>query len=329
MKKIFSLLLTLLMLLGIFCSCSDGSGSDTAVYRIGICQFLEHTAVDSATEGFKAALTEKLGDEVSFDVKNASGEKMNAQSICSGFAGDNVSLIFANSTNALAAAAEATSVIPVVACCVTDFGGTLGTALNDGKTGINVTGCSDLLPLEKQAEVINEIFPAKGTVGILYCSSETNSKYQADEISKHLSDLGFEVKVFTFVDTTDVTLVTQQAAAECDVIYTPTDNTVASNTQAINNILEPARVPLVAGNIDVAVECGIATVGIDYYKLGYEAGLMAYEILKENRDPADMEIHFAEEYFKKYVPERAALLGIKIPEGYTVIKGNGRTNYHT
>ncbi len=315
-----ALILSFILICTLFPSCDKApeKGAETA-YKIGICQFIEHEALDKATNGFKEALTEKLGKDVTFDYKNATGEKMNAQSICSAFASDKVDLIFANSTNALAAAAEATSVIPVVGCSVTDFASTLGISGFSGKTGFNVTGYSDLLPLEKQAEVINELFPEKGKVGILYCSSETNSKYQADEITKHLNRFGFTCESYTFVDTTDVTLVTEKAADECDIIYTPTDNTVASNTSAINNILEPKKVPLVAGNIDVAVGCGIATVGIDYYDLGYKAGLMAYEILKEGKNPADTEIGYADEYFKKYVPERTNALGIKVPEDYTPI----------
>ncbi len=323
-KKFTAAILLLSLFIFVFSSCdtdkTDGDTSAQSMYKIGICQFIEHEALNSATEGFKAAVKEKLGDTVEFDYRNATGEKSNASTICSGFASDSVNLIFANSTNALAAAADATSEIPVVACSVTDFSSTLGIEITDGKTGINVTGASDILPLEKQAEVIYEIVPWAENVGILYCSSETNSKYQADEITKHLTSYGLTCKNYTFVDTTDVTLVTQQAADECDVIYTPTDNTVASNTQAINNILEPKKVPLVAGNIDVAIECGIATVGIDYYALGYEAGVMACEILTENKNPADMEIRFADEYFKKYVPERTSLLDIKVPEDYTAIE---------
>ncbi len=319
-RKIFCVFTVLVCLTLLLCSCSEpGGGNDKQTYNIGICMFIEHEALDSAVKGFSDALTQKLGDDVKLSVQNAAGDKTNAATICTGFANDGYDLIFAVSTNALAAAAEVTAEIPVVGCCVTDFESTLGIKLTDGKTGTNVTGCSDLLPLEKQAEVINELFPEKGRVGILYCSSETNSKYQADAISVFLKDFGFTCESYTFVDTTDVTLVTQKAASECDVIYTPTDNTVASNTSAINNILEPAKVPLVAGNIDVALECGIATVGIDYTSLGYEAGLMAYEILAEGKSPADMEIRYSEEYFKKYVPERAQMLGVTIPDGYTPI----------
>lgn len=318
--RITALVSSLFLLCTFFSSCGDTTQSGDALYTVGICQFIEHEALDKATEGFRAALTDELKDTVKFEYQNAAGEKMNAQSICSAFASENVDLIFANSTNALAAAAEATSVIPVVGCSVTDFASTLGISDFTGKTGFNVTGYSDILPLEKQAEVINELFPEKGKVGILYCSSEINSKYQADEITKHLTAFGFTCENYTFVDTTDVTLVTEKASRECDVIYTPTDNTVASNTSAINNILEPAKIPLVAGNIDVAVECGIATVGIDYYDLGYKAGVMAAGILRGEIKPEDTEIGYADEYFKKYVPARADALDIMIPEGYSAIE---------
>lgn len=328
MKKLFKKLPVFIILVvvitAMLASCANTPGNsgldNNAKYRIGICQFIEHAAVDSATEGFKKALTERLGDTVAFDYQNAAGDKTNAASICNMFASNNYELIFANSTNALAAAAEATSVIPVVACSVTDFKSTLGLESFDGKTGFNVTGASDLLPLIKQAEVIHELFPNAKKVGILYCSSETNSSYQAQEITKHLEGFGYKCKNYTFVDTTDVTLVTSKAAEECDVIFTPTDNTVASNTQAINNILEPAGVPLVAGNNDVAIDCGIATVGIDYYDLGYEAGLMAYDILVNGKNPGEMEIAYPDEYYKRYVADRAALLKIEIPDDYVEIK---------
>lgn len=316
-KRILCIALTLMLSLTVFSSCSDGN---EAKYNVGICQFSDHGALDSATEGFKAALVEKLGDEISFTEKNANGGTAEATAICTLFVNKKYDMIFANSTNALSAAANITSEIPIVASSVTDFASTLG--LTDGitRTGINVAGVSDMLPLEKQADVIRELFPAKGNIGILYCSSETNSKYQADIIRQHLTSYGYNCKDYTFVDTTDLSAVTMKASEECDVIYTPTDNTVASNTQAINNILEPAGIPLVAGNYDVAVECGVATVGIDYYDLGYKAGLIAYDILVNEKDPADIEIGYADEYFKVYVPERCDALEITVPDTFIPAK---------
>ncbi len=288
----------------------------SAEYKIGICQYIEHTALDSSTQGFQDALKEKLGDKVAFDYKNATGERSNAATICSMFVADKYDLIFANSTNALAAAAHATADIPVVGCSVTDFASTLGYEEWNGFTSSNVTGASDLLPLELQADVIHDLFPEAKNIGILFCSSETNSKYQSDAITKYLKNYGYTCSEYTFVDTTDVIAVTEKAAEECDVIYTPTDNTVASNTEAINNVLEPAKIPLVAGNNDVARECGVATVGIEYYDLGYKAGLMAYEILCEGGEPGSMAIEYADGYLKRYVPERCKELGITVPDLY-------------
>lgn len=324
-KKLMCASLAALVCFAALTSCSDDTAGSTdlsadstdAKYTIGICQYIEHTALDSSTKGFIDALTEKLGDEVAFDYKDATGERSNAATICSMFVADKYDLIFANSTNALAAAAHATADIPVVGCSVTDFASTLGYNEWNGMTGSNVTGASDLLPLELQAEVIHDLFPEAENIGILYCSSETNSKYQSDTITGFLEDYGYNCKEYTFVDTTDVIAVTEKAAAECDVIYTPTDNTVASNTEAINNCLESAGIPLVAGNNDVANECGVATVGIEYYDLGYKAGLMAYEILCNDKDPGTMEIEYADTYMKRYVPSRCDTLGISVPEDYT------------
>lgn len=294
---------------------NNGDMAD-AEYKIGICQYIEHAALDSSTKGFKDALTEKLGDKVAFDHKDATGERSNAATICSMFVADKYDLIFANSTNALAAAAHATAEIPVVGCSVTDFASTLGYTEWNGFTSSNVTGASDLLPLELQAEVIHDLFPEAKNIGILYCSSETNSKYQSDTIMSYLADYGYTCTEYSFVDTTDLIAVTEKAAAESDVLYTPTDNTVAANTEAIKNVLEPAKKPLVAGNNDVARECGVATVGIEYYDLGYKAGLMAYEILCNGADPGTMDIEYADSYLKRYVPDRCEELGLTIPEIY-------------
>ncbi len=327
LKKLISFTLTAAFTVLSFASCSGGSEEATeynsdmesAEYKIGICQYIEHAALDSATKGFQDALKEKLGDKVAFDYKNATGDRSNAATICSMFVADKYDLIFANSTNALAAAAHATAEIPVVGCSVTDFASTLGYEEWNGFTSSNVTGTSDLLPLELQADVIHDLFPDAKNIGILFCSSETNSKYQSDAISEYLTNYGYTCTEYTFVDTTDVMAVTEIAAEECDVIYTPTDNTVAANTEVINNILEPAKIPLVAGNNDVARECGIATVGIEYYDLGYKAGLMAYEILCEDADPGTMSIEYADNYLKRYVPDRCKALGITVPDTYRTL----------
>lgn len=316
--------LSLALVLCLFACALTGCGANTAdgdSYTIGICQLVQHPALDSATEGFKAALTEKLGNKVTFDEQNASGEATNCTTIVSQFVSKNVDLIMANATGALSAAAEATETIPVVATSITDYATALGISDWNGKSGFNVTGTSDLAPLDKQAEMIKELVPNAKSVGILYCSAEPNSKYQSTIVTAALKKLGIDsVKDYTFVDTNDVSAVTQQAASECDVIYIPTDNTAANNVEAINNITETAKIPIIAGEAGICSGCGIATLSIDYYDIGYRAGEMAYEILVNGADPADMEIEYAPETTKQYVPARAEALGISIPDGYTAIE---------
>lgn len=318
-KKIMSAALALVFT--VFCFAGCETKKDDA-YVVGICQLAQHDALDAATEGFMKALKDKLGDKVKFDLQNASGEATNCTTICAKFVSDKVDLIMANASGALSAAAQATDTIPIVATSITDYATALDIKNWNGTTGFNVTGTSDLAPLDQQAEMIKELVPGAKTVGILYCSSEPNSKYQSTVIQEKLKVLGFECREFTFVDTNDVTSVTQQAAAECDVIFAPTDNTVASNGPAINNVLEPAKIPLVAGEQGICEKCGIATLSISYYDIGYKAGEMAYEILVNGADPAKMAIVFSQNLTKKYMADRCRELGITVPDGYTAITSN-------
>lgn len=301
------------------CFVGCGEEKKDGTYTIGICQLVQHDALDAATNGFMQALKDKLGDCVTFDVQNASNEATNCTTICSKFVSDKVNLIMANGTAALSAAAQATDTIPIVATSVTDFATAMGISNWTGSTGFNVTGTSDLAPLDKQADMIKELVPDAKLVGILYCSSEANSKYQSTVMQEKLAALGLQCKEFTFVDTNDVSAVTQQAAAECDVIFAPTDNVVASNGPAINNILEPAKIPLIAGEQGICVKCGIATLSISYYSIGYKAGEMAYEILVNNADPANMDIEYAQNFTKEYIEYRCSDFGINVPEDYTPI----------
>ena len=323
-KRIACMAVSMAMAGACLAGCGDktdsGSNAEETTYKIGICQLVQHEALDAATQGFKDALTEKLGDKVTFDEQNASGEATNCTTICSKFVSDKVDLILANATGALTAASQATADIPIVATSITDYATALDIKDWTGKTGFNVTGTSDLAPLEEQAKMIKELVPNAKTVGIIYCSAENNSKYQATTITKTLNELGFEVKEYTFVDTNDVTAVTKQASSECDAIFAPTDNTVASNGPAINNVLEPAKIPLIAGEEGICKKCGIATLSIDYHDIGYKAGEMAYDILVNGKDPADMEIQYAKDLTKKYLPERCKALGITVPDDYKAIE---------
>ncbi len=319
-KAIISVVLVAALVVACFTACSNStSTSSDKVYTVGICQLIQHEALDAATRGFKDALTEKLGDKVKFDEQNASGESTNCTTIVSKFVSDKVDLILANATSALTAATEATSTIPIVGTSITDYATALAISDWNGKTGINVTGTSDLAPLKEQAAMIKELVPDAKTVGILYCSAEPNSKYQSDIVEAELKALGYEVTVYTFVDSNDVLAVTQSAVQNCQALYIPTDNTAASNTDLINSVAEPAKVPIIAGEEGICKGCGIATLSISYYDIGYKAGLMAYEILVNGANPAEMEIAYADSTTKKYIADRAAAIGVTIPDGYEAI----------
>ncbi|MGI6206280.1 MAG: ABC transporter substrate-binding protein [Anaerovoracaceae bacterium] len=300
---------------------ADSSSSNSGeVYNIGICQQLEHPALDEATEGFEEAVKDKLGeDNVNFDLENAQGEQANCSTICSGFVSDGVDLIMANATSALQAAAAATDTIPIVGTSVTDYATALDISDWTGKTGKNITGTSDLAPLDQQAEMIQEIAPDANQVGLLYCSAEPNSTYQIENISKELDKLGMKYKEYSAADSNEIQSVTTKAASECDVIYIPTDNTMASNTEIINNITEPAKIPVVCGEEGICKGCGDVTLSINYHDIGYAAGEQAADILLNGTDPGTIDIEFAKNVTKLYNPEITEAIGLEVPDGYEAI----------
>ena len=317
MKKVTKILTLALAVVMALTMTACGSGPK---YSVGVCQLIQHPALDSATEGFKAALEEKLGDEVFIDVQVAGGDTATCSPITNNFAANQYDLIMANATAALQSASASTADIPILGTSITDYATALSVENWTGVTGTNISGTSDLAPLDQQADCIKELFPDAKTVGILYCSAEPNSKYQSDVITGHLEKLGFEVEVFTFTDSNDIAQVTQSACDNSDVIYIPTDNQAASCTEAINNVALPARVPIFAGEAATCSGCGVATLSIDYYDLGYQTGLMAYEILVNGANPGEMEITFAPETTKMYNSTNAAELGIDIPADYEVVE---------
>ncbi len=315
-------LLALLVILSFvisLASCGTGTGEDDK-YVVGISQLIQHVALDAATKGFQDALTEKLGDKVTFDLQNAQGDPNTCASIANAFVASKVDLIMANATPALQAAAAATAEIPVLGTSITEYGVALGIDDFDGLVGTNVSGTSDLAPLDQQANMIADLFPDAKKVGLLYCSAEANSLYQVNTVAKALQDKGYETKMFPFVDSNDLSAVTTTAASESDVIYVPTDNTVASNAGIVDNICRPAKVPVIAGEEGICAACGVATLSIDYYDLGYATGLMAYKILTGESKVEEMPVEYAPQFTKKYNKEIADELGITIPTDYKKIE---------
>lgn len=303
-------------------SSSDSASSDSGkVYKIGICQQLEHEALDQATQGFEDACEEKFGkDNVTFDLQNGQGEQANCATITNSFVADNVDLILANATTALQCAAAATDSIPILGTSITDYATALDISDWNGSTGMNISGTSDLAPIDQQEDMLVELVPDVKTVGILYCSAEPNSAYQAKLFEDALKEDGIEYKEYTAADSNEIQSVTTSAISECDELYIPTDNTMASNTEIINNICLPAKVPVVAGEQGICAGCGIATLSISYYDIGYKAGEMAYDILENGKDISTMEIETAPNVTKMYNPTICEELGIEVPDEYEAIE---------
>ena len=322
MTKFAAVALAALMAVSVTaCGKSGGTKTDKGdgTYTVGICQLVEHPALDAATKGFKEALQEKLGDKVKFEEKNAQNDTETCATIVNGFVSSDVDLILANATPALQAAVAATSSIPILGTSVTEYGVALDIKDFSGKTGINVSGTSDLAPLAEQAAMIKELFPDAKKVALLYCSAEANSLYQVKVVSEELDKLGIESKQFAFADSNDISNVTQTAADYADVLYVPTDNTVAENTSAVYNICMPAKVPVIAGEEGICKGCGVASLSISYYDLGYATGKMAYEILANGADDSKMDIQYAPQFTKKYNEAIWKELGVTIPEGYEAV----------
>ena len=330
MKKLLAVLLAGAMTLGLAaCGSTGGSqnsaGSENASkgnakYTVGICQLVQHDALDAATEGFKKALTDEFGDDVKFDEQNAQNDSNTCSTIINSFVSNGVDLVLANATPALQAAAAGTDTIPVLGTSVTEYGVALQLKDFNGTVGGNISGTSDLAPLDGQADMLQELFPNAKKVGLLYCSAEPNSKYQVDTIKANLEKKGYSCEYYAFSDSNDLSSVTTSAAQASDVIYLPTDNTVASNTGIINNICLPAKVPVVSGEEGICKGCGVATLSISYYDLGYTTGQMAVKILKGESDISDMPIEYAPNTTKKYNKAICDELGIKVPDDYVAIE---------
>ena len=297
-----------------------GSSDPDKVYQVGVCQLTQHDALDAATQGFVDALNTILGSEhVNIDVQVASGDSTTCTPIVNSFVNKKVDLIMANATPALQAAYNATTSIPILGTSVTEYGVALGLSDFSGTVGGNISGTSDLAPLTEQADMILELVPNAKNVGLLYCSAEPNSEYQVKVVEDYLSNKGITCTRYSFSDSNDVAAVTTKAAADSDVIYIPTDNTAASCTEAINNVALPAGVPIIAGEEGICRGCGIASLSISYFDLGYATGEMAYEVLVEGADPATMQIRFAPQFTKIYNPTNCEALNITVPEDYIAL----------
>ncbi len=300
-------------------SASVAAASNGEKFTVGICQLVQHAALDAATQGFEDALTASFGENVTFDFQNAQGDSATCATIANGFVSSGVALIMANATPALQAAQAATNSIPILGTSVTEYGVALGLDNFSGTVGGNVSGTSDLAPLDQQADMIVEWMPEVKKVGLLYCSAEANSQYQVDEVQKYLEAKGVTATQYAFSDSNDLSSVCQKAADENDALYVPTDNTVAANTGIVDGICRPAKKPVFAGEEGICSGCGVATLSISYYDLGYTTGEMAVKILNGESDIATMPIEYTD-VTKKYNKAICDDLGLTVPEGYVEIE---------
>ena len=321
-KQILSLVLSLILVLGTL-SVTACQTKDDGKYTIGICQLAVHPALDAATQGFIDELKAELGEEnVEFLNENANGDRNVCTTIVANFVSKKVDLIMANATDALAAAVNGTTTIPVLGTSVTEYGTALSIDDFDGLVGSNVSGTSDLAPLDQQAQMVVDLFPDAETVALLYCSSEPNSKYQVKVIREELEKKGITCIEKSFTDINDATIVAAEAAAAADVIYIPTDNTAAECAPAINGVI--GDTPVIAGEEGICSGCGVATLCINYYDLGVATAKMAAKILKGEAKIEEMPIEYASIFTKKYNAEKCAQLGIDTAaleaKGYVAIE---------
>ena len=330
LSKVTSLAAASAMVLSL-AACGGGSASTTpapdtttpaegtATYTVGICQQMTHDALDAATQGFKDALNELLPNQVEFIEQDAGGEYTNCGTIMDGFVSQGVDLILANATYPLQAAASATADIPILGTSVTDYATALSIDNWTGTVGGNISGTSDLAPLDQQADMLNELFPDATNVGLLYCSGEPNSVYQVETIQGYLEDMGYTCEQYAFTDVNDLSSVAQTACDNSDVIYIPTDNTAAANTETIANVVIPAGVPVIAGESGICSGCGVATLSISYYDIGYTTGEMAAKVLTGEADISTMPVEYAPNVTKMYNAANCEALGLTMPEDYEPI----------
>lgn len=296
-------------------SSSSSAGSSGKMKNVGVVQLVQHDALDSANKGFVDGLKEKgyeEGKNVTFDQQNAQGEQANAQTICKQFADSNKDLIFAIATPAAQAAYNSTKDIPIVFTAVTDP--VSAEIAKDWKSsGTNVTGTSDKVPVEDQVKLMKKLLPDTKTIGVIYNTSETNSVVQVDELKSAAEKEGLAVKEIGVTNVNEINQNLASALGEIDVLYTPTDNTVASAYSLVGKLCLDANKPIIGAEEAVVTKGGLATIGIDYYKLGKEAGYKAAEVL-DGKKPSDVEITTLSEMSFTINEDVAKKLNITIPE---------------
>ena len=270
---------------------SDDAATGTT-YKIGVLQLTEHAALDSANEGFVAALDD-AGITYEIDQQNAQNDQPTCQTIASKLVNDGDDLILAIGTPAAQAVSSATTDIPVIGTAITDFAESGLVADNDAPGG-NVTGTSDLTPVADQIELLEQLVPEAKTVGLLYCTAEANSEVQIKMAEEALDAVGIAHERYTVSSSNEIQQVVESMVDKVDAVYTPTDNTIAAGMATVAMVANEHQLPVIVGCDTMVEDGGLASYSINYYDLGYKAGQMAVRILTEGADPAEMPIEYLE-----------------------------------
>ena len=289
--------------------------------NVGIVQLVEHAALDAANKGFVEGLASKgykEGQNIAYDRQNAQADQSNLQNIAHRFVNNKVNLICAIATPAAQTVANVTSDIPIVATAVTDYK-TAKLVKDNAKPGTNVTGTTDMNPVEQQLDLLLKVVPNAKSVGTIYCSSEVNSQLQVDILKKAATAKGVTIKEATVSNVNDIQQAARSLVGKVQAIYVPTDNVLASAMPTLVSVTEEAKLPVICGEGGMVKAGGLATLGVDYYKLGFQAGEMAADILSGKSKPADMAIQAQKEFKAMVNLKEAEKIGLKVPED--VLKG--------
>lgn len=297
--------------------CATGNEKDTL--SIGIIQYVEHVALDSSREGFVNALKDNgyvEGQNMTIDVQNAQSDQSNLATISDRFVSNKVDLVLGIATPAVQSIAGKTAEIPILGTAVTDYVAAKLVDSNE-EPGGNVSGTTDMNPIKEQIDLLVKLVPDAKTVGVLYTSSEDNSILQAKLAKEAIEALGLAYTEVTVTNSNDVQQATQSIVDKCDAIYIPTDNTFASAMPVVHGVTTQSKTPVICGESGMVQNGGLATLGINYYDLGYQTGLMAVRILKGEAEPATMSIESASGFDFAINGTVAEEIGIEIPEDLT------------
>ena len=269
---------------------SAGSASSSGTYRIGVLQLTQHAALDASNEGFIAALDD-AGISYEADQQNANNEQSTCTTIASTFANDGVDLILAIGTPAAQACLNATTEIPIVGTAITDFAES-GLVADNEAPGANVTGSSDLTPVADQIDLLLQLVPDAATVGLLFCTAESNSEVQIAMAEEELDTAGVAHERYTVSSSNEIQQVIESMVGKVDAVYSPTDNTIAAGMATVAMVANENKLPVIVGCDTMVEDGGLASYSINYFDLGYKAGEMAVRILEEGADPAEMPIEY-------------------------------------